>query len=84
MDTPTCPIPEHPGEREVLTKLSIIRDKLLLLKQDRTNYIRSQDVLPLYEDTMEQVRKLNEIRTGDVSDENQRGNPSCFTLRCFC
>ena len=82
MDTPAVPLPRDAREREILDKLVIIRDKLLLLKQDRTTYIRSQDVLPLYEETLEEVKKLNSVRkeTG-INEENRRkflSPPLCF------
>lgn len=74
MDTPAVPLPRDPRERAVLEQLVMIRDHLLLLKQDRTNYIRAQDVLPLFDQTMEQVKELNlaRVETGD-KDENRCG-----------
>ncbi|EFQ32330.1 uncharacterized protein GLRG_07474 [Colletotrichum graminicola M1.001] len=82
MDTPTCPPPRDDREKEILDKLVAIRDSLQLLKQDRTTYIRSQDVLPLYDDTIEQVRQLNEFRSSDRREENRvdRVLESCFQL----
>lgn len=77
MDTPAVPLPRDPRERAILDQLVMIRDQLLLLKQDRTNYIRAQDVLPLFDQTMEQVKELNlaRVETGD-KDENRCGLPS--------
>ncbi|KAK2729598.1 hypothetical protein CKAH01_02572 [Colletotrichum kahawae] len=82
MDTPTCPPPQDAREKEILEKLVSIRDRLQLLKQDRTNYIRSQDVIPLYDETIEQVRELNEFRSADQREENRvdRVLESCFQL----
>ncbi|KAK1970289.1 hypothetical protein LZ32DRAFT_602665 [Colletotrichum eremochloae] len=82
MDTPTCPPPRDDREKEILDKLVAIRDSLQLLKQDRTTYIRSQDVLPLYDETIEQVRQLNEFRSSDRKEENRvdRVLESCFQL----
>ncbi|KAK7425194.1 hypothetical protein QQX98_000109 [Neonectria punicea] len=62
METPAIPLPRDPRERAILDRLVMIRDQLLLLKQDRTNYIRTQDVMPLFEQTMEQVKELNVVR----------------------
>ena len=62
MDTPAVPLPRDPRERAILDQLVGIRDRLLLLKQDHTNYIRAQDVLPLFDQTMEQVKELNVVR----------------------
>lgn len=65
------PMPRDSEEKEILEKLTNIRDRLLLLKQDRANYIRSQDVLVLYNETIEQVRRLNEFRKGKDKTENR-------------
>lgn len=65
------PMPKDSEEREILENLTIIRDKLLLLKQDRTKYIRSQDVFVLYNETVDQVRRLNEARKGKDKSENK-------------
>ncbi|KAF6817980.1 hypothetical protein CSOJ01_02117 [Colletotrichum sojae] len=82
MDTPTCPPPRDAREKEILDRLVSIRDRLQLLKQDRTTYIRSQDVIPLYDETIEQVRQLNEFRSTDRREENRvdRVLESCFQL----
>nr|XP_036589706.1 uncharacterized protein CTRU02_00460 [Colletotrichum truncatum]KAF6801711.1 hypothetical protein CTRU02_00460 [Colletotrichum truncatum] len=82
MDTPTCPPPRDAREKEILDKLVSIRDRLQLLKQDRTTYIRSQDVIPLYDETIEQVRQLNDFRSADRREENRvdRVLESCFQL----
>jgi hypothetical protein len=61
-DSPFAAGPLDPREKPVLESILIIRDKLLLLKQDKSTYVKSQDVLPLYEQVIEQVSKLNGIR----------------------
>lgn len=73
MDTPAVPAPQDAREQAILDRLTVVRDKLLLLKQDRTTYIRSQDVIPLYDETITQVKDLVTIRaeTGN-KDENRR------------
>lgn len=83
MDTPAIPMPRDPRERAILEKLELVRDRLLLLKQDRTNYIRTQDVMPLFDDTMDQVKELTVIRaeTGDkVENRLDKVLESCFQL----
>lgn len=72
MDTPAVPLPQDAREQAILDSLVVVRDKLLLLKQDRTTYIRSQDILPLYEETIARVKELNEIRTETGSKEENR------------
>ncbi|KAJ3479707.1 hypothetical protein NLG97_g8251 [Lecanicillium saksenae] len=83
METPAVPMPRDARELAILQHLVEIRDKLLLLKQDRTTYIRSQDILPLYDETIAQVKELNAIRkeTG-ATDENRVDKvlEGCFQL----
>ena len=71
MDTPAIPAPKDARERAILEKLEAVRDQLLLLKQDRTKYIRTQDVMVLYDETVEQVRLLNDIRSGQQTSGNR-------------
>lgn len=76
METPAIPAPRDARELEILASLESTRDQLLLLKQDRTKYIRSQDVIRLYDEVIEQVRLLNQAREGTNSYENRR---ECFS-----
>lgn len=71
MDTPMIPGPKDAGEREVLEKLMAIRDQLQLRKLDRTTYVRTHDVMVLYNQTIEQVKTLGEIRKGKAVEENR-------------
>ncbi|KYK60597.1 hypothetical protein DCS_01734 [Drechmeria coniospora] len=83
MDTPAVPAPQDTRERAVLDHLVTIRDQLLLLKQDRSTYIRSQDVIPLYDKTIEQVKELHAIRDETGNTEENRVDKvmeSCFQL----
>ncbi|KAI0386607.1 hypothetical protein F5Y04DRAFT_67160 [Hypomontagnella monticulosa] len=82
METPKIPAPKDEGEREVLERLIAIRDQLQLRKLDRTTYVRTQDVMILYDQTIEQVKILNEIRDGKAVEENRvdRVVDSCFQL----
>ncbi|KAG7137463.1 UPF0662 protein C30C2.08 like [Verticillium longisporum] len=87
MDTPTFPPPKDAAEQEVLDRLVSIRDKLQLLKQDRKTYMQKQHVIPLYQETVEQVRRLNESRSGDQKVEENRVDrvlDSCFQLLSLC
>lgn len=81
MDTPAIPPPQDAREQAVLDKFTLIRDRLLLLKQDRTTYIRSQDVIPLYNETIAQVSELNTIRAESGITEENRGELLCMHLR---
>ncbi|KKK14814.1 hypothetical protein P175DRAFT_0541333 [Aspergillus ochraceoroseus IBT 24754] len=62
MDSPAIFTPLDPREQPILEAVLRIRDALLLLKQDKSSYIRSRDVLPLYEEVIAEVEKLNAIR----------------------
>jgi len=63
--------PVNAAEKPILEKLVSIRDKLLLLKQDKSTYVKSQDVLPLYEEIIEQVQLLNDARGSDHLVQNR-------------
>ncbi|KAK5660070.1 hypothetical protein OQA88_13539 [Cercophora sp. LCS_1] len=83
METPAIPMPKDAREREILGTISGIRDHLLLLKRDRTKYIRSQDVMLVYDQVIEQVKHLNEVRKGgEKKGENRLDKvlESCFQL----
>ena len=71
MDTPTLPMPVDTREQPILESLLRIRDELTLLKLDRSSYVKSSDVLPLYDRVVEQVKVLNEIRTDKPQEQNQ-------------
>lgn len=66
-------MPRDARELVILQRLTEIRDKLLLLKQDRTTYIRSQDIIPLYDQTIAQVKELNAIRKENPTTDENRG-----------
>lgn len=61
-DSPAVQAPLDPKEQPILDCLLHIRDKLSLLKQDKSTYIKSRDVLSLYDQVIEQVHLLNKIR----------------------
>lgn len=69
-DSPITHAPVGQQEKPILEKLLIVRDKLLLLKQDKSTYVKSQDVIPLYEEIIEQVHHLNDVR-GDHLLQNR-------------
>lgn len=83
METPSLPPPRDSREQEVMERLIAIRDQLLLLKQDRTKYMQSKDVMGLYDQTIEEVRKVNDIRSNSVEHVENRLDKvmeSCFQL----
>ncbi|KAE8148165.1 hypothetical protein BDV25DRAFT_158891 [Aspergillus avenaceus] len=62
MDSPAVPAPLDPREQPILDRLLRTRDALLLIKQDKTSYIKSREVLPLYEEVISEVEQLNAVR----------------------
>ena len=71
MDTPNLPLPLDSREQPILDALKRIRDELTLLKQDRSSYVKSSDILPLYDRTVAQVQRLNEVRADKPDEDNQ-------------
>ncbi|KAI1331910.1 hypothetical protein F5Y16DRAFT_395200 [Xylariaceae sp. FL0255] len=83
MDTPKVPAPQDEGEKQILNKLVAIQDQLLLRKVDRTTYVRTQDVMDLYVQVIEQVKDLQELRKGKENVQENRVDrvvDSCFQL----
>ncbi|KAK9782878.1 hypothetical protein AB5N19_09463 [Seiridium cardinale] len=82
MDTPRIPPPSDEGELQILQELELVQSQLQIRRADRANYVRSQDVMVLYDQTIEQVRRLTEIRQGKKTQENRvdRVVDSCFQL----
>jgi hypothetical protein len=70
-DSPVTHAPVGPQEKPILEKLLMTRDKLLLLKQDKSTYVKSQDVLPLYEEIIDQIHNLNDVRGSDHLVQNR-------------
>lgn len=62
MESPAVPVPLDPQEQPILERLLRIRDALLLLKRDKSSYIKSRDVLPQYEEVTGAVEQLNAVR----------------------
>jgi hypothetical protein len=70
-DTPSTPLPLDPREQPILDRLLEIRDELTLLKRDRSTYVKSSDVMPLYEKCVDQVKALNDIRADKPQEQNR-------------
>lgn len=80
-DTPTLSLLD-PREQPIVDSLLRIRDELTLLKQDKSTYVKSSDVMALYDRTVDQVKLLNEIRTDKPQEDNKvdRVLDGCFQL----
>lgn len=70
-DSPVTHAPVSAQEKPILEQLLLVRDKLLLLKQDKSTYVKSQDVIPLYDQVIEQVHLLNDVRGPDHRLQNR-------------
>ncbi|MCJ1298610.1 hypothetical protein MMC08_001400 [Hypocenomyce scalaris] len=83
-DSPVVRAPLDPREQPILDSVLYLRDQLSLLKQDRSTYIKSHDVLELYEQVIGQVHLLNVIRAehGKALEQNRVDNvlDDCFQL----
>ncbi|KAG0158827.1 hypothetical protein PDIDSM_6347 [Penicillium digitatum] len=62
MESPAILVPLDPREQPILENLLRTRDALLLIKRDKSSYIKSRDILPLYEEVIAEVEKLNSVR----------------------
>lgn len=72
-DSPYSTAPLDPREKPILDALLVTRDKLLLLKEDKSTHVKSADILPLYEQVIEQVHKLNDVRAEKHLELNRGG-----------
>ncbi|KAF2809533.1 uncharacterized protein BDZ99DRAFT_571333 [Mytilinidion resinicola] len=81
-DSPAVRIPLDPREQPILDKLLSIRTDLELLKGDRSTYVKSEDVVALYNQLIEQVAVLNELRTNRRNEQNRVDTvlDDCFQL----
>ena len=70
-DSPFAHAPLDPREKPILASLLSTRDQLLLLKEDKSTHVKSADVLPLYEQVIEQVHLLNDIRAENHLEQNR-------------
>jgi hypothetical protein len=83
-DSPLPRIPLDPKEQPILDKLQSIRTELELLKRDRSTYVKSQDVLKLYDQVIEQVIVLNDIRQTKRLEQNKGASPTGLITRQQC
>jgi hypothetical protein len=79
-DSPAVRIPLDPKEQPILDKLLAVRTNLELLKQDRSTYVKSQDIIELYDQVIEQVGALNQIRTTKRLEQNRGSLPTWWRL----
>ncbi|KAL9640728.1 MAG: hypothetical protein Q9164_000123 [Protoblastenia rupestris] len=83
-DSPALHLPLDPQEQPILDRVIGLRDQLFLLKQDKSTYIKSQDVIAIYDRVIEEVHLLNTLRAehGKPLESNRvdRVLEDCFQL----
>jgi hypothetical protein len=63
--------PTNPKEQPILDDLLRIRNQLELMRQDKSCFIKTQDVKQLYHDIIPQVHALNDLRGNDLEQQTQ-------------
>ena len=81
-DSPIVRAPLDPQEQPILNSLLGIRNQLELMKQDKSCFVKSDEVLRLYQETIEQVHHLNDIRSQKRQEQNRVDTvlDDCFQL----
>ena len=78
--SPAQQLPLDPEEEPILARVLGLRDELSLLKQDKSTYVKSQDVISKYDQVIEQVHQLNDLRDENHKPlESNRGRSSVAT-----
>ena len=85
-DSPSLIGSLDPREQPVYDVLLELRDQLTMLKQDKSTYVKSQDVLRLYNNVNDQVHQLNVIREAQKKKTEQNRGwsllPNSTPLNC--
>lgn len=81
-DSPLYRAPLDAKEQPILDRVLNIRDHLSILKQDRSTYVKSSDVVKYYNSVIEQVELLNRIRETKRDEQNRVDTvlDDCFQL----
>lgn len=79
VDSPAIHALTDAEEQPILESILRIRDNLQLLKEDKSTYVKSQDVLALYDQIIEQVNLLNVIREKHGKPLEQNRGPLSIT-----
>ncbi len=83
-DSPAVQAPLDPKERPILDRVLHLRDELSLLKQDKSTYIKSHDVIALYDQVIEQVHSLNVLREEHGKPLEQNRGPFLLSVASVC
>ncbi|OMP83280.1 UPF0662 protein [Diplodia seriata] len=81
-DSPAVRAPLDPQEQPILDQLLSIRTQLELLRADKSTYVKSEDVIRLYGNIIEQVERVNQLRTHKRLEQNRVDTvlDDCFQL----
>ncbi|KAF2840713.1 hypothetical protein M501DRAFT_971006 [Patellaria atrata CBS 101060] len=81
-DSPFARAPLDEKEKPILDRLLEIRTNLELLKQDKSTYVKSQDVIDLYNQVIENTAALNDLRTHKRTEQTRVDTvlDDCFQL----
>lgn len=79
-DSPAVQAPLDPQEQPILDRVLHLRDELSLLKQDKSTYIKSRDVIALYDQVIEQVHSLNIVREEHGKPLEQNRGPLSLSV----
>jgi len=75
-------MPLDPAEQPILENVLAIRDHLSIMKQDRSTYVKSGDVVTWYFKLIEEVERLNRVRENKRNEQNRLDTvlDDCFQL----
>ncbi|KAK7542235.1 uncharacterized protein J3D65DRAFT_613068 [Phyllosticta citribraziliensis] len=81
-DSPAVRAPLDPKEQPVLDQLLGIRTQLELLRADKSTYVKSEDVIRLFNTLIDQVEVLNQLRSNNRLEQNRVDTvlDDCFQL----
>ncbi|KAK8244191.1 hypothetical protein HDK90DRAFT_476857 [Phyllosticta capitalensis] len=81
-DSPAIRVPLDPKEQPVLDQLLSIRTSLELLRADKSTYVKSEDVIRLFNSLIDQVEVLNSLRSHNPLDQSRVDTvlDDCFQL----
>lgn len=81
-DSPRVFAPLDPQEKPLLDQLLSLRTTLELMKADKSQYVKSEEVTGLWEQLLSLVHSLNDIRTNKRDEQNRVDTvlDDCFQL----
>lgn len=70
-DSPVPRAPLNPAEQPILDSLLNVRDRLELLRKDKSTYVKSRDIIDAYNQVIAQARALSVARNGKRTEETR-------------